>query len=603
MKSWVSVLFITMLMAGCGNVARVRDEISAQLPNAQRALEVPVQVVALPRVVERQGALLPVREVVYRKGSGAWLKAKSLSLIAREPISLSQVVAQFAAKGINVVSDVPLDAINYVGTVNQTDAEAALKQVLGSVGLDFVVDDARKLVMIQPMSSRTWTLNLGNRKTTYASGENVGGLGSASQAPGLAANTNAAGATQGGNAGASNIQSPSGGQGANATSVVAGEDFWGALEKELSKRLTVLVPSARNSVMHAATPSIAPIVPSLLPHPAPSQSGQVTSAITTDPLAAELYMPKKIGSFSLNPETGAITVQAPHWILQDLDAYFRRTQEMFNTFLSFEGRLLLVSSTRNHSEGFDIQHFGRWAAGRYGAVLSNNGLGGVTVGFNQGNIPVVSAGAQSVGGALMGIVSAKDGLQIFNDYLEQLGKVYVLQRPRVATNSGVPGEFSSITPRYYNTVSQTAAAGNTGAATQATSNTIITKEFGTELQIYPRFDVATGLIRAKIKMRNIIFAGEQQIPQIVSVGNTAQTVISRIPLERRLNISGEALLRDGDLVIVGGQSEESLQSDENGLPSSDSANTGPFSGLFGIKTASRVNGTYYFALSVSVKKR
>ena len=141
MKRSVSVLFLTMLMAGCGNVARVRDEISAQLPSAQRALEVPVQVVALPRVVERQGALLPVREVVYRKGSGAWLKAKSLSLIAREPISLSQVVAQFAAKGINLVSDMPLDAINYVGTVNQTDAEAALKQVLGSVGLDFVVDD------------------------------------------------------------------------------------------------------------------------------------------------------------------------------------------------------------------------------------------------------------------------------------------------------------------------------------------------------------------------------------------------------------------------------------------------------------------------------
>ncbi len=130
MKRCVHVLSLTMLLAGCGNVARVREDIAAQFPAAQRAMEVPVQMVALPRVVERQGAWLPVTEVVYRKNSGAWLKAKSLSLIAREPILLSQVVAQFAAKGLNLVSDVPLDAISYVGTVNQTDAESALKQVL-----------------------------------------------------------------------------------------------------------------------------------------------------------------------------------------------------------------------------------------------------------------------------------------------------------------------------------------------------------------------------------------------------------------------------------------------------------------------------------------
>jgi hypothetical protein len=618
MKRALSLTVMAVLVASCGNVARIRDEVSNQIPAATQAMEAPIQTAELSRVVERKGAMLSVTEVVYRKDSGAWLKSKTLSLIAREPISMSQVLAQFAAKGINVATDLPLDSITYVGTVNTTDAESALKQVLGSVGLDFKTDDARKLVVVKPLASRTWTLNLGNRKTTYASGEMAGGLGGSNSGtgqpqgggqasqPGMQGGTSAQASGAGGQSGTANgAQNGSGQQNGNqggGTSVVAAEDFWGALDRELTKRLTVLVPvaGARNQAAPTAQ-GATPLVPGIgpgAPMPAP-MAMPAPGGASGDTASGDLYASKKIGSFSLNPETGAITVQAPHWILNDLDVYFRRTQDMFNTYLSFEGRLLLVTSTRSNSEGFDIQHFAQWAGGRYGAVLSNNGLGGVTVGFGPGKIPSVTAGAQQVGGALMGIISAKDGLQIFNDYLEQLGMVRVLQRPRVATNSGVPGEFSNITPRYYNTVSQTAAAGNTGSATQATSNTIVTKEFGTELQIFPRYDIATGLIRAKIKMRNIIPAGEQQIPQVVNVGSSSQTVIARIPLERRLNYSGEALLRDGDLIIVGGQSEDSLQTDENGVP----GDTAPISGLFGIKTATTSHGTYYFALKVSVKKR
>lgn len=623
MKRILSLTVMAMLVASCGNVARVRDEVGNHIPEAKQAMEAPIQTAELSRVIERKGAMLSVTEVAYRKNSGTWLKTKTLSLTAREPISMSQVLAQFAAKGINVATDLPLDSITYVGTVNITDAESALKQVLGSAGLDFKTDDARKLVIVKPLSSRTWTLNLGNRKTSYASGESTGGLGGSNAGNGQqgsgrgaqsgmqggagdqANGTNGDNGASGQSGTANGAQNGSGQQNGNqggGTSVVAAEDFWGALDRELTKRLTVLVPAggARTQTALAAQPS-SPLVPGIGPGalmPAPLGM-PLPGGASGEAVSGDLYVSKKIGSFSLNPETGAITVQAPHWILNDLDVYFRRTQDMFNTYLSFEGRLLLVTSNRSNSEGFDIQHFAQWAGGRYGAVLSNNGLGGVTVGFGPGNIPNVAAGAQQVGGALMGIISAKDGLQIFNNYLEQLGMVRVLQRPRVATNSGVPGEFSNITPRYYNTVSQTAAAGNTGSATQATSNTIITKEFGTELQIFPRYDIATGLIRAKIKMRNIIPAGEQQIPQVVNVGTSSQTVIARIPLERRLNYSGEALLRDGDLIIVGGQSEDSLQTDENGVP----GDTAPISGLFGTKTATTSHGTYYFALKVSVKKR
>lgn len=614
MKRILSVGACVAALSACSNVAKVSEEISAKLPPSQKAMEAPIQIQERPRVVERRGAFLPVSEVVYQKDSGAWLRAKTLSLTARDPISLTQVIAQFAAKGVNIASELPLDSITYVGTINSTDAESALKQVLGSVGLDYQADDARKLVVIKPLASRTWYLNLGNRRTSYSSNETAGGLGGSNSTPanggsqtvGATGSQGLVGQSVGGQqTGTSsttqtNTQQMGTGNG-SGTTVTAAEDFWGALDKELAKRLSVLVPNAtgvvRGGPMALSGPSHGQIVPAIGGPIAPmGQPGMPPQGME---VGGDMYSLKKIGSHSLNPETGAITVQAPHWILSELDTYFRRTQEMFDTYLSFEGQLLLVTRSRNDSEGLDIQQFARFASGRYGAVLSNNNLGGVTVSFANGLIPSVTAGAQQVGGALLGVVSPADGLQIFNAYLSELGNVSVIQRPRVATTSGVPGEFSNITPRYYNTVSQTAAAGNTGSATQATSNTIVSKDFGTELLIYPRFDIATGLIRAKIKIRNIIPAGEQQIPQVVSVGSSAQTIIARIPLERKLNYSGEALLRDGDLIIVGGQSEESLQSDENGLPTDGS----PIGGIFGVKKSSKSSGTYYFALKVSVKKR
>ena len=607
-------------LIGCSNASKVRSEIEAAIPAAREAINNPVLLAEAPRVIERKGTMLSASEVTYQKSTGAWLKSKIVSLNATYPIPLTQVVAQFAARGINIATDLPLDTVTYVGTVNSTDAESALKQVLGSAGLDFQVDDSRRLVTIKPLATRTWYLNLGNRRTSYSSNGALGSgsMGASSNSPSGASTGQNQNGQQSGTTQASGGVQPSQQQsnqstptasataGNAGTTITVAEDFWGAIDKELTKKLTVLVPVPRPAVGRtqagvAPLPIGMPSAPGMpMQPPLPLNAMPAGGIQQSDSLSgSELYVPKKIGSHSFNPETGTISVQAPHWILSELDVYFRRTQDMFNTDLSFEGKLLLVTRTRSESEGLDIQQFTRWASGRYGAVVSNNSLGGVTVSFNSGLIPTVTAGQQQVGGALLGITSPRDGLQIFNAYLSEMGNVSVIQQPRVATTSGVPGVFSNITPRYYNTVTQTAAAGNTGAAAQATNNTLQVKEFGTELKILPRFDIATGLVRAAIDIRNVIPAGEQAIPQIVNVGNTAQTSIARVPLERRLNYSGEAILRDGDLIIVGGQTEETLQSDENGLPTND----GPIGGIFGTKKSTRAVGTYYFALKVSVNKR
>lgn len=618
-----AVVVATSFIGGCGSVEKVRKSIDGEQPIAAHALSTPMHLQEAPRVREMQGTMLTASELSVARDGGAWLKSIHVGIDAARPISLTQAVAQLAAKGVNISSDLPLDGVMFSGTINQTDAESALRQLLGSTGLDYRVDDIRKLVVIKPLASRTWYLNLGNRRSSYASsGAMDAGSGAQSNSNSTSSSSQpstggASGASSGQSAGSSG-QSPSGQGQANApqssssagaagTGVSSSEDFWAALATELGNRLTVLVPATMGKKASQDMQQSQAFVPALqamqgMPvQQAFNQIPQINGmqGIQSNADAGQIYTKKQIGAYSLNPETGAISVQAPHWVLSDLDIYLKRVQQMYNTDLTFVGELVLVSNTDAHSEGFDIQSFAKFVGGRYGALISNSPLGGVTVNFPNGSIPSVNAGSQTVGGALLGVQSAKDGLQIFNSYLAQMGKFAIKQRPVITTTSGVPGQFSTLTPMYYNTVSQTAAAGNTGAATQATTNTLSQKNFGTTLKVYPRFDMATGLVRAQISVANVIFAGNQSVQQLVSAGNGVQAVTQTIPLEKFFNVSGEALLRDGDLIIVGGQAETTLQSAENGLPIGET----PVGGIFGTKTSTNAGGTYYFALQVAVKKR
>jgi len=630
-------------LSACSSVKQVRDEIHQKIPVAQRALETPLVVAEPSRVVERRGTRLTATEVAYSKDTGQWLKSIPVSLKAINPMTLSQVVAKLSANGINISSDLPLDNMSFVGVVNTTDADSALRQILGSSGLDFGVDDQRKLVTIKPLPTRTWNLPIGNRRSGFSSnadsnmsstgsgsGSNSGVSGGGSSTGGSAnssqnGQSNSASSASGSTGSSGSQTTPSSSNDTNSgSSFSSNEDIWSSLEKELTKRLQVMIPATRTSqnsgqLVPNFTQNPLPTIPGngfvqgFNPQQAPvpvvggamqgglmygQQNGYVQQP-NGGQASNEMYVSRKLGTFSLNPETGIVYVQAPHWILNDLDYYFRRTADMLNTLVSFEGVLVLVSNNDSHSEAFDIQNFAKWASGRYGAVFSNNRLGGVTVNFPQGNIPSVSTGNATLGGPMLGVTSAKDGLAIFNEYMQQRGDTAIVQRPRLATTSGVPGEYSNLRHDFYTKVSQTATAGNSGAAMQATNTDFINTDFGTELKVYPRYDINTGLLRALIKMRTLVKDGERIVTQNQSVGGVIQSTTQAVPIPREMKASGEALLRDGDLIIVGGQTEENLSTSESGLPTG----SGPTGGFLGSKSSSKTGGTYYFALKVGITPR
>lgn len=609
-----------LALTGCSlpKAPTVNSELRTEVAQKAAEREANLSVTAtVPKVVESEQAYIPLTR--RKVSEHAWLRAMRVTVqTGREPVPMSEVLRALSQQGLTITSELPLDRFTYAGfSLLDVDAESALRAVVTSVGLDYQADAQRRLVVIKPMASRTWYLNMGNRRSSFAAGGNNSANPSTTNAVAKAVSSSGAG-------GASSSDSNSGGSSDSGKSEVSSsDDFWASLTKELEARLTVLLPdppkpsaaSAAPAPMGAA-PSARNALPPLAPDAQVPAAAQPQAAATPPALAAPTNGPaaattdgllasssRQVGTFSTNPETGAVTVQAPHWLLEDLDVYFKRVQSMYNTDISFQGELLMLSTDTSRSEGLDISAFARFASNRYGVVYRNNGLGGVTVTFPNGNslVPSVSAAAGAVTGPLLGIQSPIDGLQVFSAYLSNMGRVSTLQKPVLTTTSGVPADFRRTVTRYFNSVSQEAASGGTGSAAVGTKNQLIPQDFGTILRVNPRIDVATGLIRAQIELVQTTQMGVQTVTQTVTSGDSVEQIPTQLPIVSRILYSGEALLRDGDLVVMGGQTEDAENSSRDGITGlMDVPQAGS---LFGKTLRERNRNVFYFALRVSVNRR
>lgn len=625
-------LIAALLVTGCGTLNKQMSDAVAKDGDSARTRVVasaadPLQKIDPPsRVVLEKVKIMPAVPVVGGRAAEWLRKYRVEKFETTNPVPLSAIQKWLTEQGINVVSDMPLDSVTFSGKINPTDAETALKAIAGSVGLDFVVDDARRLVTIRPMSSKTWFMNIGNRRSTYTSADTANsGTTTGTSGTGASALTSGMSGTNTGLMGTTGLTSGYGTTGstgmgissgltgtsgttgttgtttgttgvATGTNVIAADEFWLSLSSELMRRLKVMIPREMLGAKYAGA-AATPAAPAAGPQQVPAIGGQPIGG------AHDLYVEKQVGTYSLNPETGAVTVQAPSWILRDLDPYLRSVQEMYNTDITFIGEILLVNSTDLETEGLDVSAIASWAAGRYGAVISNNALGGVTISMPTGSVPSVSAGAQQAGGALVGVsqLTGNNPFNIFNAYLQQRGAVSIIQKPTITTTSGVSGVFEKKVTDYYNTISQQASTGNVGTSSVATQNQLVQYETGTTFRVHPRIDVATGLIRSPLVLNMTIKTGEKTIMQSVSSNNTVQQVPQIVPKLTHHKSQGEILLREGDLIVVGGQVDDQNSIDNNGLPSSTGDN--PVGGLFGLAKAQKVKQTYYFALRVVVNKR
>jgi hypothetical protein len=532
----------------------------------------------------------------------------------RTAVSAPELVALLRDNyNINITSSIPLDNYQYTGLgVHNVDGETALKLLFGSIGLDYEIDNRAHYVTIVPLKSQTWTLSIGNRKSSFVAGGNFmdtgtsSSNGSSSSQTSQNTQTSSTQPTTG-----FSMSSPTAAASGNTTqtastdngnSVMTSESVWQSLRTELKDRLTIMIPKtvAATSVMTADVGAAAAggkMPGGMIMPPSPSM---MMSGAGSSTGAKDFYDKVNVGTFSINPETGAVTVQGPRWVLDGIGKYLDEVEARYNTVLSFEGKIILFNTSSDRSEGIDALSFARWAGGRYGAVLSNPALGGVQVSFPASGslIPSVTVSGQNVAQTSLGIISPADGLQIFNDYLSSLGTVDTIQTPSVETTSGVPVEWETLEPETYIVSNQNVGAGGTGSATVGTTNTEVEVPFGTRMRIFPRYDAKTGLVRAQVYMYYAVKTGTQTLMQVVNGSNGA---VSQVPYEkpRALTIKQtmEILAHDGDLIVLSKSASDSSSINNSGI-----TGLGDAMSLFGKRSLSSGRKVYYFALRIRVTR-
>ena len=345
------------------------------------------------------------------------------------------------------------------------------------------------------------------------------------------------------------------------------DDFWKSMDENIKNRLKILVPNTSGGEDQTATTSF--------------------------------FKEVTVGTYSLNPETGAIQIQAPRHIQDEMETYINRINEQYNTQIHFMAKLFVMTLDDNETRGFDLSMFKSIANG-YDLVLQNNALGGVTV-STGGTTPVtINTTTPFAGGnGLLGVVKP-DSLQIFHSFLTEHANVAVLQEPSLSTSSGIPAKFQKFVTRYYNTISQT-TSGGTGDAAVGTTNTLVPVQFGTMLSINPVYDVTKNLVRAQISWEQSLESGSQTVSQFITeASGGSREVPVTIPNVTEATYSGETILKDGDMIIIGGQKEKRSSFDDAGTTGLKDTFLSP---LISKKTYESQDVIYYFAIQMHINKK
>lgn len=616
MKKTLIVLLLAGL-CGCANLSDTRENKTAEL-STDGARNMLIQLAGTKTeapptdgITIRETAYAGVRRITKKEqvASGKdWIGQKNVTIDIRRPMSADAMVKLLQDQGVAISAAIPLNGYTYNGgSLSNVKLEKALRSIFGSMLLDVEIDYLNKTSLVRPLATRTWKLPITNRKSTYTAGSAGGG-------------SSGSGSTSGGGAGSGlgSSSSSSGGSGApsglgisldsqtgSATATVtATEDLWGAIEKELKARLTVMVPvrdMGESQALAVAAIALPPVAGASPTGAAPALVQPPIAAPATGRSSTNLFQQQQIGFSGVNPEAGTAWVQAPHWVIAELEDYFESMTRRLNTRIALRGHLVIVNTDDNTSAGLDIQKFATFANQNYGAVFSNNILGGITVGFPSGSsIPSSFIGGTLPGNVAAGILSKVDGLQVFNAYLSTFGSTRVIERPVVSTTSGVPTVFSRETQQFVNIPSQSTSSSTAGGALAATQNNLFTLTFGTRVTINPVYDLEADRVRAQLTLSHVLQSGSVDTPVYLTSGNQVSQRNVSLPVPSGFRYSGEVLLKDGDLIIVGGYTEDSMQDTSSGLPHLKDLPVG--GGLFGVQRKARKVSTYYFALEVSVRK-
>jgi type II secretory pathway component GspD/PulD (secretin) len=478
------------------------------------------------------------------------LKQKTVRYVkGSESVPLSAILESLNEQGVNIVSQISLDRYRYSGfSINDTDALTALEILTGTLGLDFSVEKMKNgepLVYINSLAAESKRFNIGPRDIKSSMGTaKTGQSQQQSQA-------------QGGEFQLSTTQI--GGQTTAEISSSFNDDFWTNLKVELEERLLRPIPISSNR----------------------------TDASDSQTSSGEIFEMIKLGSVVVNKSTGTVTVMAPRSIRRELMDYLDVIDAELNNSIILRGQIIVVTNTDEESQGID------WGG------LRNTGEGVLAIGNDVlGNVSISSPGefADVIGSnvlapSLIGYQRADKVIRAFNGFLERDSRSKTMQMPVAQTASGTPVSISDVQNEFQIIVSTDQSTSQGGTTNTGAKNNIITFQYGTNLTLTPRVDAVRGIIRTDVNLQLKIKQGTAIYSQLIGSGELSPL---ELPIIKDLSIQGQALLKPGEVIVMGGQTVEVMEDNSGGITG---LKDGVFSAFFGNKKGKRQTVTYYFLLS------
>lgn len=562
---------VALALSGC---AATGDNTNASpyLDKAEEAVEALAKNTEASRRQERPsvemvGTFYADRSAQSRE-EGDWLKDVKFTLGVGDgqgDLSLRQIMQVFARSGVNMTNALDVSGYYYNGTsLVDTNAKSALRVILGNMGLDYTVDDENKVVTVNAMPRKSYYLSLNNRSTEYASGSSGAIAGSEDEDDADAGDETQLGIT-------------------------ANNDFWASLEEEMVSRCNILVPSYGDPILPTGGGAAEyggddQLVSQL-------QSSLGNSGVSRGEL--EEMEEEAVCLTSINRNTGTVTVHGPRWVQDDMESYFERLNETLNTRITLEAKIIVFATNEQETAGLDLSAF----TGNIqdtGLAVSNNVLGGITLGANNNMATISGAGASA-----NAFIGAKiSGAQAFIGWLETQGRVSIENEPIITTVSGVPTTFKRTSPIVYFRYNQEQASLEGGGVSSSINTEEVIREVGSILNINPTYDLDRNVVRAQIGVNQRYLVGYAENVSYLATGNDIQEIPVRVPLIESIVLNGELLLRDGETIIVGGQKFVQADTTESGI--TNLRENSILGGLFGRSEAKNEVLTYYTILTVNV---
>ncbi|MFU1524274.1 hypothetical protein ACM3N2_17940 [Aeromonas hydrophila] len=582
----LSVVACSVMLAGC--ITAGRDNAKYKSASTEMDMQLGRGNPKKPEILIEESRYVDSRPQVRDRGV-EWLKNKRVNIQKKNgsSLSLGSIVSQFAEAGINISSSLPLQTYTYNGfSIKNTDALTALEVIAGTTGLDFVVEkrpgSREWYVSIIPMGVSEYALNFTNRDISL----NVIGQSLDKSSLGKMEAESDSGSDSGKTAGQADTSSIK----------YSTPSFFDELSKELESRLQRQLPYSGGAIVGAPVDlaGMGGGIPSLPDLPVPgnvSVGGAVPSVGAGS--ANSGYQSVSVGNYTVNKATGRVTVHAPRHVRKAIMSYLRDIDMEMSANIELTGKIFVLNESSSESQGIDISAFIKFANNEFGVAVSNSVINGLNVmTLEDGSVKVGSDDAMA--GSLVGMVNKSSDrlIQVFNAYLESQANTVTILEPHANTTSGVPASISQRRPLTFSRYEATASGGENSNV--ATSNKFFTIEFGTSLNILPKYDAKKDVVRAQIDLTQVVQGGTQEIQQVVTTSKDIETKTTKLPIPDIYSIQTEAIIRNGALVLMGGQS---LASDDNSVGGITGLVDSPLGGLFGKGAKNNNSRRFYMVLS------